>query len=81
MCDGDVRAGNGHCEEMRGVPGIGKIGESPSGGMSGNLITLATWDGSRCPFVAGSSTCVNARRVFGVAGDDEGHASKSTGTG
>lgn len=58
-----------------------KIGESPSSGMSGNLITLATWDGSRCPFIAGSSTCVNARRVFGVAGDDEGHASKSTGTG
>lgn len=59
----------------------GKVSASLTRGTSGNLVTRAAWDGSRWRLGTASATYANARRVVEGAGDDGGHASKSTGLG
>ena len=76
------------CEQETGVRRkcrntlpMGKCGESPHRGTSGNLVTRAPWDGCPCLSNTGVGCTVEATGAVEGAGDEGGCAPKSTGPG
>lgn len=58
--------------------GVCKKDVRTDGGTSGNLVTPATWDGSKCARKMRFDSIGKVPRGIGGAGDNAGHAAKST---